>query len=797
MAQDKCTNLLVEKHGQDPEEAKAFLDYLAEGGSSEKIFDRAERLAANADFHKKQRANEADLMQHAFETAYNFITEGATSYKDAVSRFKIYLTGSTKEGTGFLKSIGHEMEARTATLHGRIQMDFINATGLSRTEMHKLFRSKKFQQDVVRERFPFQEKSVTGNNQAYEMAKILERENMRVVQESNFFGASIIYNPKHVTIQYHNVTDMKLAQMQEWVDFVMPLLDEDTTFNGFPPNRQILEDIYSRLTDKKEIKDKTVESMSDALSASRRLHFKDADAWITYNQRFGHQDPLNAMIEGLTLQSDRSVLIKRLGPDPQTTFDNLKEAIMSQYKVSKATFAGSGVDTRYDVLSGRNYIPENPTLTKIFNGYLNWHIITDMGKAMLSSFSDPLFQAMTMHYQGKSFFSAYYDTFRNLKKSITKDMDITEKDMFKYLGLGIDGILTSSSSRYFAQDRLSGSLSKMADAMFMYNGLNFWTNANREGFARMASAYMGDMSLLKWNELSESYKRVLNQYDISESDWALINKAGPYNITEQAALQGRTIDSFANELYFTPDHLKNFSASKQAQQLADKLEIFFVTESRMAVPQPGKNEKAIMSFGFKRGTVPGVLAETFWMFRSFPLTMAIQQYPRMMQNGLGNSSLHLAPAIMLGYASLTAKDLFRGREPKDPFAASTAAASLVQSGVAGIVGDFVYNNFSAYNYGWPEIAFGPAAGDVRDSVRLFQGLINGDEDAAKAWSVVKSNIPFGNLFYLEPAINYGLLYHVQEYVNPGYLGRMENAIKSMENQDYIEAIRPSAVVGGY
>ena len=217
----------------------------------------------------------------------------------------------------------------------------------------------------------------------------------------------------------------------------------------------------------------------------------------------------------------------------------------------------------------------------------------------------------------------------------------------------------------------------------------------------------------------------------------------------------------------------------------------------MAVPQPGKNEKAIMSFGFKRGTVPGVLAETFWMFRSFPLTMAIQQYPRMMQNGLGNSALHLAPAIMLGYASLTAKDLFRGREPKDPFAASTAAASLVQSGVAGIVGDFVYNNFSAYNYGWPEIAFGPAAGDVRDSVRLFQGLINGDEDAAKAWSVVKSNIPFGNLFYLEPAINYGLLYHIQEYVNPGYLGRMENAIKSMENQDYIEAIRPSAVVGGY
>ena len=72
-----------------------------------------------------------------------------------------------------------------------------------------------------------------------------------------------------------------------------------------------------------------------------------------------------------------------------------------------------------------------------------------------------------------------------------------------------------------------------------------------------------------------------------------------------------------------------------------------------------------MSFGFKEGTVPGALAETFWMLlRSFPLTMAIQQYPRMMQNGIGNTMMHLTPAIMLGYASITAKDLIRGREPK-------------------------------------------------------------------------------------------------------------------------------------
>ena len=793
--------MLMNDFSMEEKAAQKLLDDLSKGKSPEKILDRAERYAAIKDFQLQQNEARGALSMHAFEKAYNFImspVDGESPNIDTIfDRFRALLTGSTKEGEGFLNSIGAAQDTRTQLMHGRIQTEFLNNTGLTRTQMHRLLRNKRFQEDVVKERFPLQKKSVTGNKEAHELAKILEKENLRVVQEANAAGAAILYDPMHVTTQYHNVPEMKLMGEEAWIDFTMELLDKDKTFEGFDANRGILSRIYKKITRELDDESDATETMADSLSASRYLHFENSESWLTYNKRFGHQDPVLAMIEGLELQSDRTVLIQRLGPDPQATYNSLKEALSDVDPKVKQLIEGEGLNKRFDLLTGKSLVPGSVTLTKITSGVVSWHLITDMGKAFLSSFSDPLIQAMTMNYYGKSFLSSYHDTFKNLKRSFNRNLGMEEQDMFKYLGIGIDGILSSASSRYINSDPVTGTLSRWADKMFMYNGLNYWTNANREGFARMSSAFMGDQTRFKWDGLTSQYQRILQQYGITESDWNLIHKIGAYDIAEDIDIKNRSIDIYANERYVTPDHIRKASKSKQAQELANKLEIFFVNESKIAVPQPGKNEKAIMSFGFQRGTVPGSLAELFWLFRGFSLTMAVQQYPRMMQNGMGNTAMHLAPAIMLGYASLTAKDLFKGKEPRDPFDSSTAAASLIQSGVSGIVGDFVYNSYSQYGFNWSDFIVGPVASDFRDAGRIFSGIVNGEEDAAKAWSAVKNNIPYANLFYLEPVVNYGFIYHIQEYLNPGYLGRTENMLRRFENNDYVEAFRPSAVVGGY
>ena len=440
--------MLMNDFGMEEKAAQKLLDDLSKGKSPEKILDRAERYAAIKDFQLQQNEARGALSMHAFEKAYNFImspVDGESPNIDTIfDRFRALLTGSTKEGEGFLNSIGAAQDTRTQLMHGRIQTEFLNKTGLTRTQMHRLLRNKRFQEDVVKERFPLQNKSVTGNKEAHELAKIIEKENLRVVQEANSAGAAILYDPMHVTTQYHNVPEMKLMREEAWIDFTIELLDKDKTFDGFDANRDILKRIYKRITEQST--GDATETMADSLSASRYLHFENAESWLTYNKRFGHQDPVLAMIEGLELQSDRTVLIQRLGPDPEDTYNSLKQALSYAVPQVKQLIEGEGLNKRFDLLTGKSLVPGSVNLTKITSGIVSWHLITDMGKAFLSSFSDPLIQAMTMNYYGKSFLSSYHDTFKNLKRSFTRNLGMEEQDMFKFLGIGIDGILSSADT---------------------------------------------------------------------------------------------------------------------------------------------------------------------------------------------------------------------------------------------------------------------------------------------------------------------------------------------------------------
>ena len=193
----------------------------------------------------------------------------------------------------------------------------------------------------------------------------------------------------------------------------------------------------------------------------------------------------------------------------------------------------------------------------------------------------------------------------------------------------------------------------------------------------------------------------------------------------------------------------------------------------------------------RRGSVDSFFFEQFWLFKGFGVAIARQMYPRMKQMGIGASLQHLAPAIGFGYASISAKALASGREVPDPTDPAIGAKAFIQSGISGLTGDFVYNQFTQYHSDFGDLILGPSWSTFKDGKQLFKGLIKGDNEAAKAWKSVKDTTPFANLFYLEPVINYGLLYHIQESVSPGYLKRMETAVRNLQNADYIEKFRPS------
>jgi len=145
--------------------------------------------------------------------------------------------------------------------------------------------------------------------------------------------------------------------------------------------------------------------------------------------------------------------------------------------------------------------------------------------------------------------------------------------------------------------------------------------------------------------------------------------------------------------------------------------------------------------------------------------------------------------VGLGYAAKSAKDLMKGREPVDPFEdpetfGKIVVASVLQSGFGGVLGDFVVNDYRKYGSSLPEVVGGPTVSTFQDFASLYSSLVRGEDPAAEAWNVIKRNAPYGNFWATRTMMDYFVNYQIQEFLNPGYLRRMERRAKKKNNQEF-------------
>jgi hypothetical protein len=147
-------------------------------------------------------------------------------------------------------------------------------------------------------------------------------------------------------------------------------------------------------------------------------------------------------------------------------------------------------------------------------------------------------------------------------------------------------------------------------------------------------------------------------------------------------------------------------------------------------------------------------------------------------------------ATVLGYMSLIAKDLVKGREPRDPRDVRTMMAALQQGGGMGIYGDFLFGESKARTGGTLiSTLAGPTLGTLDDVTDIWRRIRNGDDAAAKAFSTALSNTPFMNVFYLRPILDYMILSSLTEAMNPGALRRREALVTRDTEQGWL--MRPS------
>ena len=154
-------------------------------------------------------------------------------------------------------------------------------------------------------------------------------------------------------------------------------------------------------------------------------------------------------------------------------------------------------------------------------------------------------------------------------------------------------------------------------------------------------------------------------------------------------------------------------------------------------------------------------------------------------------------SAMLGYMSMTLKDLLKGRSPRDITKPKTIMAALLQGGGLGIYGDVLFN-------------------EVRDKFALLGGLVGPigvttadvlmaikhgtrlefSKASKSAYDAVTAMIPFYNLFYIKSAFDYMIGYQIMETIKPGILERIENRMEKDYNQHFLFT-KPSTLFKGF
>jgi hypothetical protein len=233
--------------------------------------------------------------------------------------------------------------------------------------------------------------------------------------------------------------------------------------------------------------------------------------------------------------------------------------------------------------------------------------------------------------------------------------------------------------------------------------------------------------------------------------------------------------------------------------LETAIRTLFTDIEELGVPTPGARERALLTWGTKPGTPEGEALRWIMQFKQFPTTVVSKNLGRLRYGNPGGTADKLglamlfASTIALGYAAMSAKALFKGQTPRDPTDYRTFIAAFVQGGGAGIYGDLLFGETNRYGRSLLDTIAGPGLGLVSDVDELRARIMAGDDVAATALRLAMNQAPFLNLFYARGALDYLILYQLQEMANPGYLKRREKTLLKEQGQTFLLP-KPSSTI---
>mgnify|MGYP001343478908 FL=1 len=780
----------------------------------------AAQLASDVEFAAKVEKRNAMINIVRRKEARAFVD----GFADKAQGIESLLAGSNKRTAGARLSVDSRARAKEGRYLGGLIND-LKREGLLQFVQARLFATGKGPLDdkIAVELYELRDGGTPGRSgspDAQKIAKIINKYQELARADQNRAGAFIRKMPGYIVAQSHDMFRIRAAGENEWIAKALPLLDADKTFDGADPV-QFLRGVYAELSqgafykadaDAPLIGFKGPANLAKKASQSRVLHFKDAASWTAYNDAFGQGGIMEAATFGLRRAARNVALMETLGTNPKAMFDRLvneyeQEAIDTGTAATVKDKRGR-LNRMMAVADGSVDIPGSVTGARISAGIRAWNSMAKLGGATLSSLPDIATAAGELRYQGRGFLSGLGDQVASFFKAIPKGG--ARRDIAERLGVGFDGMIGSVISRITAADSLPGKMSKLQTTFFRLNLLSWWTDAHEAGFGSIMARDLAMIADTGFDALPVERQRVLSQFGIGAYEWDIIRTHGGFDAEDGARyIVPDQLDDVPDEAFaglvegkVTPTKIK---AARDA--LDGKLRAYYTDRTSFGVLKGGIREKFATTGGYAAGTDVGEARRFFMQFKSYSVSFVNKTLGRFAEEdtfwkvpgGLARmpwgekrqAAQMILAMTALGYLSMSMKDIAKGREPRDPLDPKSWGQAFLQGGGAGIYGDFLTADFNRFGGGLDETLLGPTWSMAKDAARLTSAArdyalgLNDKAPDGQAFAIFKNNTPFLNLFYARAALDYLLLYDVQEAVSPGSLKRMEKRIKEETGQGFI------------
>ena len=693
------------------------------------------------------------------------------------------------------------IESRTRAIRNDALRQMIGTLEATNPKFFGLFENAEGITKLIRELYGEHTGDAAAKAGAEEFHKVAEQ----LRQRFNRAGGDIGQLEDWAIPQHHSQVKVAKAGVERWIADTLPKLNtrryinEDGTRMNEAQLTDFLRHAWETIATGGALKVdpgqyKGGSARANRGSASREIHFKDAQAYMDYQGLYGDHTLYQTLLSHLEGISKDVALVETMGPNPDQAFRFLADSAFQQLVKEDPTKLGKlkerynptdgsgSVANRYNIVAGKTEPVASELLARSFDTLRSWLIAARLGSAVITSFSDEA----TLHLTSKLNNLPEMKVLAN-ELATLDPTNRTEERMAQRAGLSLNTLVASLNR--FGQDNLgAGFSSKLANTVLRVSFLNAWTEARKRAFG---VTMMGSVGAVvkehpKLSDIDPADHRLLLSKGITETDWEVFRKAELENW------------GGGNDTMLTPESIYRIPDAELAKlgdpaqlkaDAATRLLGSVLEETDVAVTEPGANERAQMAaVGAKRGTLKGEIVRSFFLFKSFPMAMIERQIKRGMNLPTrGGRAAYIAALIasttVLGAASLQVDQVLQGKDPRNLNAfekggAKNWIAAFLKGGSLGIYGDFLFSDATQHGGSPLGTLAGPLSGEAEELLNLTQGNLiraaQGQNTHAGAQFIrfVKGLTPGASLWYAKAALDHLVFHNLQEYFSPGYLANM-------------------------